>query len=72
MPFGLANAPATFQAYINCCLAGLVDFCCVVFIDNILIYSSNKTSHCEHVRIVVERLCEHSLYAKLKKCDFEV
>ena len=41
MPFGLTNAPATFQAYINRALAGLVDKFCIVYLDNILIYSNS-------------------------------
>ena len=45
MPFGLANAPATFQAYINRALAGLVDITCIVYLDNILIYSDNLGVH---------------------------
>jgi len=42
MPFGLANAPATFQAYINRALAGLVDTICVVYLDDILIYTHSE------------------------------
>ena len=39
MPFGLTNAPATFQAYINRALAGLVDIICIVYLNDILIFS---------------------------------
>ena len=39
MPFRLANAPATFQAYINRALAGLINTICVVYLDDILIYA---------------------------------
>lgn len=70
MPFGLANAPATFQAYINRALAGLVDVTCVVYLDDILIYSADLAEHWEHVKQVLERLRQFALYASLKKCQF--
>ena len=56
MPFGLSNAPATFQAYINHALVGLVDVTCVVYLDDILIYSENPEDHTKAVREVLERL----------------
>jgi transposase InsO family protein len=70
MPFGLANAPATFQAYINRALGGLVDDFCVVYLDDILIYSENPAEHMRHVRMVLERLRKFSLYANPQKCTF--
>jgi hypothetical protein len=72
MPFGLANAPATFQAYINEALEGLMDFTCVVYLDDILIYSSDPAEHEEHVKQVLERLRAYGLYVKLSKCAFGV
>ena len=42
MPFGLANAPATFQSYINKCLAEKLDVFCIVYLDDILIYTNEK------------------------------
>ena len=72
MPFGLANAPATFQAHIHRALAGLVDSICVVYIDDILIYSQNHEQHVRDVRAVLERLQSWGLYAKLSKCRFHV
>ena len=42
----------------------------MVFIDDILIYSKNEEEHAEHLRIVLQRLREHKLYAKFSKCDF--
>ena len=70
MPFGLANAPATFQAYINRALVGLVDVTCVVYLDDILIYSTDVAEHWRHVEQVLERLRQFSLFANLKKCQF--
>ena len=70
MPFGLTNSPATFQAYINKALSGLVNVICVVYLDDILIYSENLEDHRRHVREVFERLRRFSLYANLKKYSF--
>src|SRR5437764_15143444 len=70
MPFGLANAPGTLQAYINRALAGLVDVTCIVYIDDILIYFKDRKAHRRHVAEVLERLRKHGLYAKLSKCKF--
>jgi len=42
----------------------------VVFIDDILIFSKNEEEHAEHLRIVLQRLREHKLYAKFSKCEF--
>ena len=42
----------------------------VIFIDDILIYSKNEEELAEHIRIVLQRLREHKLYAKFSKCDF--
>ena len=42
IPFGLTNAPAIFQLYIDRALRGLVDICCIVYIDDIMIYSDDQ------------------------------
>ena len=42
----------------------------VIFIDDILIFSKNEEEHAEHLRIMLQRLWEHQLYAKFSKCDF--
>ena len=59
MPFGLSNAPATFQAYINHALVRLIDVTCVVYLDDILIYSEDPAQHTEAVRRVLERLQQY-------------
>ena len=70
MPFGLTNAPATFQAYINKALSGLLDEFCVVYLDDILIFSESEEQHMRHLRAVLERLRRFALYANPKKCQF--
>ena len=50
MPFGLANAPATFQGYINYILRDYLDVFCIAYLDDILIYSSDPAEHTRHVR----------------------
>ena len=72
MPFGLANAPATFQTYINKVLIGFVDVCCVVYFNNIFIYFKDKREHERHIRAVFERLRRYKLYAKRFKCIFHI
>ena len=70
MPFGLANAPATFQSYIHKVLSDLLDTCCIVYLDNILIYSRTEAEHIQHVRMVLGRLWKYQLFCKASKCKF--
>ncbi|KAF8752755.1 hypothetical protein RHS01_07336 [Rhizoctonia solani] len=70
MPFGLTNAPATFQALIQDVLRDLLDITCVVYLDDILIFSRSESEHVDHVRAVLERLRAHGLFANAKKCEF--
>ena len=70
MPFGLTNAPATFQAYINKALAGMVDVSCVIYLDDILVYSDTREEHVRHLRAVLTALRKFALYASRKKCEF--
>jgi hypothetical protein len=71
MPFGLINAPATFQAYINKILKGLLDITCVAYLNNIYIYSDSIEEHTKHVREILNRLKKTRLYVKLFKCEFD-
>ena len=72
MPFGLTNAPATAQRFMNNTLREYLDLFCVIYIDNILIYSNNTREHREQVRKVLAKLKEAELYAKPEKCEFSV
>ena len=72
MPFRLTNAPATFQEYINDSLQGLIDYICIVYLDDILIFSRDVAEHSKHVRDVLTRLRESGLYANPEKCEFNV
>ena len=67
MPFSLANAPATFETFINKVLGDLVDTVCIVYLDDILVYSSDEEEHTQRVHRVLERLQHHDLFAKLEK-----
>ena len=71
MPFGLSNAPATFQGYINKILAEKFDIFVIVYLDDILIYTKDpRQPHVEVIRQVLDQLWKHSLFANLKKCCF--
>src|SRR3954471_14124421 len=70
MSFGLTNAPAYFMSMMNKVFMEFLDKFVVVFIDDILIYSKNEEEHKEHLRLVLEKLREHQLYAKFSKCEF--
>ncbi|WVZ70419.1 hypothetical protein U9M48_019090 [Paspalum notatum var. saurae] len=70
MSFGLTNAPAYFMQLMNLVFMDYLDKFVVVFIDDILIYSKTKAEHEEHLRLVLQRLREHKLYAKFSKCEF--
>jgi DNA replication protein DnaC len=70
MSFGLTNVPAYFMYLINSVFMSELDKSVVVFIDDILVYSKNEEEHADHLHVVLQRLREHRLYAKLSKCDF--
>jgi hypothetical protein len=70
MSFGLTNAPAYFMYLMNKVFMEYLDKFIVVFIDDILIFSKNEEEHDEHLRLVLQKLRENQLYAKLSKCEF--
>lgn len=67
--FGLCNAPATFATLMNDVLREYIDEFVVVYLDDILIYSSTLEEHDQHVRAVLTKLREHKLYGKPSKCE---
>jgi hypothetical protein len=70
MSFRLTNAPAYFMYLMNKVFMEYLDKVVVVFIDDILIYSRSEEEHEEHICLVLQKLQEHRLYAKLSKCEF--
>ncbi|KAL0546059.1 hypothetical protein IC582_015964 [Cucumis melo] len=70
IPFRLTNAPAVFMDLMNRIFHQYLDQFVIVFIDDILVYSVDKKSHEEHLRIVLQTLRDKQLYAKFSKCEF--
>ena len=70
MPFGLTNASATFRDLMNRVFQPYLDQFVVVFVDDILIYSQLEVEHEDHLKIVLQLLRDHQLYAKFSKCEF--
>lgn len=70
MPFGLCNAPSTFQALMNEVLDGLLDTHVLVYLDDILVFSSSLDKHIRQVREVLRCLQDNHLYCALAKCSF--
>src|SRR5207237_5545748 len=69
MSSGLTNAPAYFMNLMNKIFMEELDKFVVVFIDDILIYSQSEEEHEQHLRVVLDRLRDHRLYAKFSKCE---
>ena len=70
MPFGLTNAPAAFMDLMHRVFQPYLDQFVVVFVDDILIYSKSEEEHEDHLRVVLQLLRDHQLYAKFSKYEF--
>lgn len=70
MPFGLMNVPATFQAFIQDTLRDYLDIFCIVYLNDILIFSRSQDEHDKHVKKVLDRLKDTRLFANPDKCAF--
>ena len=70
MPFGLTNAQAAFMDLMNRAFQPYLDQFVVVFVNDILIYSQSEVENEDHLRIVLQLLRDHQLYAKFSKCEF--
>lgn len=70
MLFGLSNASATFQAYINKALAEKLDVFCIVYLNDILIYSEQAKDHVHNVKWVLQKVREANLFVNVQKCKF--
>src|SRR5213080_2181886 len=68
--FGLTNTPATFQTLMNDIFREKLDVCVLIYLDDILIYSSNIKQHLQDFEEVLEILRKNQMYAKLSKCQF--
>ena len=70
MPFGLCNAAATFERLMENVLAGLNFEICLLYIDDVIVYSKDFQSHVNHIDAVLQRLKGAGLKISPKKCDF--
>ena len=72
MSFELTNASANFQSYIYVTLREYLNIYCIVYLNDILIYSSDKKSHDKRVRLFFEKVRKFKLFANLKKGFFDL
>jgi cell fate regulator YaaT (PSP1 superfamily) len=70
MLFGLTNAPASFQRWMNEVLSDYHDIFCIAYLDNILIYSDDIETYRKHIKMILKRVEEVGLTLKVSRCKF--
>ena len=70
MPFGLTNAPATFQHLMESCLGEMHLKWCIIYLDDIIVFSKTPEEHIERLKGAFEKLSTAGLRLKLNKCVF--
>ena len=70
MPFGLTGAPSMFQRLMECVLKGLQFEICLIYLDDVVIFSSTFDEHLERLELVLKRFRENGLKLKPSKCTF--
>ena len=70
VPFELSNTPTVFMCLMNGVFREYLDNFVIVFLDEILVYSNSEEEHENNLRMVLQVLREHQMYAKLRKCLF--
>lgn len=70
IPFGLTNAPATFQNLMNTTFQPFLRKFILVFFNDILVYNKNMTEHIQHLDSALQVLRQHSFFEKMSKCTF--
>ena len=69
MLFGLCNTPPTFQGLMQNCLGELNLTYCLIYLDDVIVFSDMPDEHLQRMRVVFDRLCEHGLKLKTSKCE---
>ena len=72
MPFGICNAPETFQNYINNSLHEYLDVFCMASFKNVLVYSTKEKEHTRHMPDVLKQLQDRGLQVNINKCKFSI
>ena len=70
MPFGLTNAPATFQLLMQSCLGNLYLHYCIIYLDDVIVFSKTLEEHVVRLRAVFEKFKQAGLKLKPSKCEF--